>query len=771
MIGNGGISTSGRRMLLRLSLLAAVWVPVADAEVTVYPAPAGEQLSTDYTVTADGQDVPVYVALGQEQYGGNYSFCNFDFKGAVSVVVTTSKDLSNLAIQPSHGMEPHVSGNKATLWLTEPRYISFEPDGRNGALLIFANPPEVDPPKQGDAGVVYYGCGIHNGDIGLSGGQTLYLAGGAVVKGAVACYGDNITIRGRGILCGNPWGWKGRGGFHINFDSRSNIRIEGITIRGSWVAAMWPRGNNYTYVNNVKVCNGRFTNEDAMSSYNSANVFVEDCFFRSDDDCLPIKDRSRNIQVSNCVVWCDRARAICVGEESNPGYCEDILFSNIDIIHYGMWPLWFHPANGLVHRRMRLENIRIGADGGDGLFYMVPNNLHWQGGVYPNGSGAIDDIYFCNISIDNPNAQMRILGFDNSRKVSNVTFNHVTRNGELWTRQTTGTEINEHTYNIQFIDTVTPGEATSLTISPLSGRVIPGKTFQFSVVAKGQAGFNLSPQPLCTWTVSGGGGIDNEGLFTARDSEFGAFMVIARTEVDGITLSDTAEITVFEPAGGAISMIRYYPRDGWSVRMVGGVFEGSNGDAEAGPYATLHEITVQPPDRQWTEVALDPSSVPFYKYLRYRAPEKGFGNVSEIEFYSDEEKLTGAPFGTPGSWEDQGKVFTMALDGNVATYFDSDVSDFAFVGIELAQDPAAAERYLPARSEPYPKINVAGGNLRVSRPGTFTVGLYSARGTRVLLRSAEFDLPIPINNLPAGIYMLSINGDTVGRFCRTVVVR
>jgi hypothetical protein len=51
-------------------------------------------------------------------------------------------------------------------------------------LLLFANRPENNPPKHGDPNVVYFGPGIHKPErIALKAGQTLYLAGGAVVKG------------------------------------------------------------------------------------------------------------------------------------------------------------------------------------------------------------------------------------------------------------------------------------------------------------------------------------------------------------------------------------------------------------------------------------------------------------------------------------------------------------------------------------------------------------------------------------------------------------
>lgn len=81
--------------------------------------------------------------------------------------------------------------------LPGPRKLSVEPDGRKGPLLLFANPPEVDPPKPEAPGVIYFGPGIHRpGRIEVASHQTLYLAAGAIVKGGVWAQGENILPAG-----------------------------------------------------------------------------------------------------------------------------------------------------------------------------------------------------------------------------------------------------------------------------------------------------------------------------------------------------------------------------------------------------------------------------------------------------------------------------------------------------------------------------------------------------------------------------------------------
>ena len=146
-----------------------------------------------------------------------------------------------------------------------------------------------------------------------------------------------------------------------------------------------------------------------------------------------------------------------------------------------------------------------------------------------------------------------------------------------------------------------------------------------------------------------------------------------------------------DTGNGASSMVRYYPRQGATAKMIGGVFEGTNGDPVAGPYTEIHTITTNPPP-SWSSVNADLGD---YRYLRYRAPNGSYGNVAEIEFYRAGVKLTGTGFGTPGSWNNVGNTFAKALDGDVQTYFDGPVSDGNFVGIDTGNGASSMVRYYP----------------------------------------------------------------------------
>jgi hypothetical protein len=71
-----------------------------------------------------------------------------------------------------------------------------------------------------------------------------------------------------------------------------------------------------------------------------------------------------------------------------------------------------------------------------------------------------------------------------------------------------------------------------------------------------------------------------------------------------------------EAAYSSGDKIRFYPRPGFTARMIGGVFEGTYGDPVTGSYTTIYTITTNPPPG-WNQVNANLGS---FRYLRYRGP-------------------------------------------------------------------------------------------------------------------------------------------------------
>ncbi len=99
-----------------------------------------------------------------------------------------------------------------------------------------------------------------------------------------------------------------------------------------------------------------------------------------------------------------------------------------------------------------------------------------------------------------------------------------------------------------------------------------------------------------------------------------------------------------------IGKIRYYPRNNYASRMVGGKFQGSN---DGILFTDLYTIS-STPQMQWNEMII--SNTTAYRYVRYLAPDNSYGNIAEMEFYPPQYTIT-ATSGTHGSISPRGAIW------------------------------------------------------------------------------------------------------------------
>ncbi len=434
-----------------------------------YPAPVGEALSEDYEVQVAGRKVDVYTArvldapfAGKRwDHGGSYSFANFDMSGRMVVRIVSKKSLRNVIIRPqSFGIQPTLEDDYTlNLTLDRPRKLSIEPDGKKGPLLLFANPLETDIPKPGDKGVVYFGPGVHKPEkIVLQSNQTLYLAGGAVVKAEVLAKGANIRIRGRGILDGSDWEWrKGPVGNLIAIRNSTDVEVSGITLRGSSHWTIVPKNCQRVTVRNVKLCNSRVQNDDGINPCNSQDVLITDCFIRSDDDCVALKgldfsgsnSNVERITVENSILWCDRARIFLLGHESRAAFMRNVTLRNLDIIHFTMTPFLFEPGEDMRLEDITIEDIRIHGEGQRELVRLRPVVNQYMRKKVP---GFIRKVRFKNVTVEGQLGDyiIRMEGADAEHNVRDVTFENVSILGSKQTEGSRRVRIGKHTENVRF---------------------------------------------------------------------------------------------------------------------------------------------------------------------------------------------------------------------------------------------------------------------------------------------------------------------------------
>jgi Glycosyl hydrolases family 28 len=464
------------------------------AEVVTYPAPQGESLSTDYVIEADGKPVPVYRVKSQWHEKKN-SMAYFDFSGSVTVSIKTDRPLDHLAVLPAkYGIKPSVVNGQATFTTDKPFNISFEPTGQDSPLHLFSNPIEKDPPKQGDPNVVYFGPGIYKPTrIDLTAGQTLYIAGGAVVKAAVTSTGDNIRIMGRGILDGSDWPHSaGPTARMVWPQDGHNIVIQDIIIRGAWNWTVAPSRCDQVTVSNLRICGSRCGNDDGIDPCNSSNVLIKNCFLHTDDDSIAVKGTanrgqdpkaSENIVVTDCTFWVNFANVFRIGAESRATGCRNFTARNIDVIHFPnrdpVSIFYLHPSDTMPMENLAFEDIRINGELPLNLMRLTPmlpspprrrsttrppsttasdtTRMTAFGGpqlMVPGDGPYIHNVTFKNIEIDGDDktgGAVYLQGLSETHNVSNISFENVMRYGEPLTANSPDVHIGSFVNQVRFV--------------------------------------------------------------------------------------------------------------------------------------------------------------------------------------------------------------------------------------------------------------------------------------------------------------------------------
>src|ERR1019366_8957723 len=108
-----------------------------------------------------GAPVFVHNFLTYDQFNW-MDYASFSMTGKVRVTVTmlvSERKVLTCQIRPlAYGIQPRISGNTVSFELDRPRYLVLffndEPAFNNTGLMLFAEPPEKNPPKPGDANVV-----------------------------------------------------------------------------------------------------------------------------------------------------------------------------------------------------------------------------------------------------------------------------------------------------------------------------------------------------------------------------------------------------------------------------------------------------------------------------------------------------------------------------------------------------------------------------------------------------------------------------------------
>lgn len=426
--------------------------------------------SENFEVFLDGEPCYAYPAPGGD-------IANFDIAGEVEVRIRPLFKVESAVVRPlSAGVKPKIEDGEIVFSLSKPQLLCVEVNGDlERPLFVFANPPERDAPKKGDADVMFFESGkIHNieQETFIPSSTTVYIEGGAIVYGTFLA-GDNfrvsqsrdIRICGRGILSGEkiPWASRrqGKSSNLIQINTTENLRIEGITAVQSpnWTIPIF--ASNNIVIDGIKTV-GKADWDDGIDIVSCRNVLVKNSFIYNRDDCIAIKaavgytaryfDHSKpnsveNVAVRDCVLWNGiYGNCLEIGFETRGDEIKNIVFENLDIIHTQDNP-WYvsqlkrnpetltgemvftiHNGDRAHVRDVLYKDIRV-EDTGAGL---IDFRIMFSRYSRDEKRGKISNIRMENISVTSPYnpPYSRIAGFDGDSNVSGITFKNFIVNGK-----------------------------------------------------------------------------------------------------------------------------------------------------------------------------------------------------------------------------------------------------------------------------------------------------------------------------------------------------
>ena len=461
MKGKGILAAILAALLCLMTACAAAGEGQPKNTLTIYEGPKTMESSKTASGRVNGSELFVYDVMVNHEHIWNANtipsdtpMTYFDFSGKVRVDIEMpglGHPVESAAVLPTAaGSVPEVEGGVVRFEITEPgQYTVIFNDNVNKALHLFANPPEENVPNPDAPGVYYIGPGEWVMDaIALKDNETLYISGGAVLHSIVSVTNaKNVRICGRGILDGSDYpAWNQPGSYArvpINLDHSKDLSVEGIIVANSncWNVNSYSSKN--VEIHNVKVISGR-QNGDGFTFQSCTNHTVTDCFARTWDDSLVLKNYSgstKGITFRNCQIWTDLAQSMEIGYETDKGYTLDpeiseVLFEDITVLYNFHKPvISIHNSDDcfvhdITYRNIMVENAFMQGDNGNNkeLIEMSLAKSSWT--TVRDEFGTIDNVLIDGLTVMNTAEgkvpRSRIAGQDEDHMITNVTLQDVT---------------------------------------------------------------------------------------------------------------------------------------------------------------------------------------------------------------------------------------------------------------------------------------------------------------------------------------------------------
>lgn len=438
-----------KRIICLLALLSACVISKAGSKVEYYRYSDKVEISTKYAMKVNGAPVTVL-------HGAEPDVAIFGAKGEVDVEIELLEgSMDSLIVRPqAKNYRYSFEGNRIRLRLKTGDRVSVEPDhSTDKPLFIFVNPLEskIVSRLAEDPDVLMFRAGeIYEADvIRPKNGQTVYIEGGAIVKGLIS-KGSNksptstdISICGCGILDNREWdGIHHKKANPIRIENSLGLTIENITVFNEDYWTVYTINCDDCLIRNVKVvatfthkADGTGNEDDGFDICGSQHVKVEGCFAYAHDDAFCVKSSTptctrlaKDIRFKDCVAWnMDSGNSFEIGYRVAGGV-EDVWFDDIYAIHSGRRGqsrfrrsgMSIHQGSGGFIRNIHYNNVHI-EDPLEHSFNINVFKTPYKG--YEWEAGTIDNITINNLYVYKKAPLGGVIkGYDEEHKTSNVTI-------------------------------------------------------------------------------------------------------------------------------------------------------------------------------------------------------------------------------------------------------------------------------------------------------------------------------------------------------------
>lgn len=317
--------------------------------------------------------------------------------------------------------------------------LTFYIDGEHAGSCT----AKIEPAERG----LLFGASCVSRALVLQDGQTLYIPGDALLDGSVIANGArSVTIRGRGLidLSRTDYRLRMKG---ITLTHCTDCHIEGVITNHPRSMCTHLCGCDGVTIRRYKAFSS-YGATDGINMKASRNIDIEDCFIRSNDDCLSVyativnyQGGSEHIYARDCVLINDAGHAIMSGIHGNPhgdDVIRDLRFENLDVVDSKCQYADYQGVIGLnvgndvliedvVCRDIRVENIRLNQLFNLRVFY---NPVYCETAGRGVRRVRIEDVRYTGDYTGHIEPS-RIAGDNEERLVEDIVFRHIVLNGAV----------------------------------------------------------------------------------------------------------------------------------------------------------------------------------------------------------------------------------------------------------------------------------------------------------------------------------------------------